>query len=158
MGIMAEDVQSTEQTHSKEDRMSIMSDAIDSLWQQGEITSIPTFSKHRIFRDFPGLPANTQLAWFKIPGKLFGIALGLCKDDGKHFRQLAIADKDGRVYTGDKVTPVEAIERIPQLSFIEQGSFNLYNKTRFYGLSKYKHHITLQNNYKAYLKIYEKRK
>ena len=133
MGIMAEDVQSTEQTHSKEDRMSIMSDAIDSLWQQGEITSIPTFSKHRIFRDFPGLPANTQLAWFKIPGKLFGIALGLCKDDGKHFRQLAIADKDGRVYTGDKVTPVEAIERIPQLSFIEQGSFNLYNKTRFYG-------------------------
>ncbi|RIY28121.1 hypothetical protein CJI52_00810, partial [Bifidobacteriaceae bacterium WP022] len=62
------------------------------------------------------------------PGKLFGIALGLCKDDGKHFRQLAIADKDGRVYTGDKVTPVEAIERIPQLSFIEQGSFNLYNK------------------------------
>ena len=88
---MAEDVQSTEQTHSKEDRMSIMSDAIDSLWQQGEITSIPTFSKHRIFRDFPGLPPNTQLAWFKIPGKLFGIALGLCKDDGKHFRQLAIA-------------------------------------------------------------------
>ena len=133
MGIMANDMQSTEHTHSKEDRMSIMSDAIDSLWEQGEVTSIPAFTKHHIFRDFPGLPSNTQLAWFKVPGKRFGISLGLCKEDGKYFRQLAIADEDGRIYTGDKVTPEEAVERLPQLSLIEQGSFDLRNTDRFYG-------------------------
>ena len=133
MGNMADDVQSTKQTPSKEDCTSILADAIDSLWEQGNVTSIPAFVKHHIFYDFPGLPAHTQLAWFKIPGKLYGIALGLCKENGKYFRQLAIADEDGRVYTGDKVTPAETIERLPQLSLIEQGSCDLRHKTRFYG-------------------------
>ncbi len=133
MGIMADDVQSTEQAASKEDCRSIMLDAIESLWANGEVTSIPAFAKHKIFNNFPKLPSNTQLAWFKIPGKKFAISLGLCKEDGKYFRQLAIADEDGRVYTGDKVTPEEAIERLPQLSLIEQGSFDLCNSARFYG-------------------------
>lgn len=165
---MTDDVQSNEQTSSEKDRTSIMIDAINSLWEQGKITAIPAFTQHHIFHDFPGLPANTQLAWFSIPGKQFGVAIGLCKDDGKYFRQLAIADEDGRVYTGDTVTPAEAIERLPQLSLIEQGSFDLRNKTRFYGsntkssshsvahlyrsilqnlrITKYKQHLQVVNN------------
>lgn len=133
MGIMTDDVQSTEYASSAEDSASIVVDAISSLWEQGEVTSIPKFSKHHIFNDFPGLPLHTQLAWFKIPGKKFGIALGLCKEGGRYFRQLAIADEVGRIYTGDKITPAEAAERLPQLSFIEQGSFDLHNNVRFYG-------------------------
>lgn len=145
MEIMADDVQSNEQTPSGDDRTSTMKSIIDSLWAQGEVTYIPKFAKHNIYNDFPGLPENIKLAWYKVPGKQFGIALGLCKDDGKHFRQLAIADADGRVYTGDKVTSEDTLDRLPQLSFIEQGSFTLNSKSkeRFYGSLK----IPASNNF-----------
>ncbi|WP_375169498.1 tetratricopeptide repeat protein [Gardnerella vaginalis] len=133
---MADDVQSTNQTTSNEDSMSTMVDAINSLWLEGKVTSIPNFAKHNIFSDFPNLPSNTQVGWFRIPGKSFCISIGLVKNDGKLFRQLAIADSEGRVYTGDKVTLEDTFERLPQLSFIEQSSFTLRNTTRFYGSLK----------------------
>ena len=119
-------------------RVQIVLHTIDALWQEGKSIKVKAFSKKHIFNNFPLIPCSTKLGWIKISGKKQGIAIGMFSRDCKRFRQLAVADLEGRVYGGNTITIEDAIESIPELSFIEQNSMTLIDSNRFYGFNNKK--------------------
>ena len=119
-------------------RMQIVLHTIDALWQDGKSIKVKAFSKKHIFNNFPLIPCSTKLGWIKLSGKKQGIAIGMFSRDCKRFRQLAVADLEGRVYEGNTITIEDAIESIPELSFIEQNSMTLIDANRFYGFNNKK--------------------
>lgn len=142
---MQDEVQSSKKIDSAEsneenrsdiadDSMQIVQETIKTLWENRESIPVRLFSKKHIFKDFPMMPKNVKLGWIKLSGKKHGIAIGLFNDDCKRFRQLAVADFEGRVYTGHDISIEDTIERIPELSFVEQNSMTLKDSLRFYGV------------------------
>ena len=142
---MQDEVQSSKKIDSAEsseknrsdiadDSMQIVQETIKTLWENRESIPVRIFSKKHIFKDFPMMPKNVKLGWIKLSGKKHGIAIGLFNDDCKRFRQLAVADFEGRVYTGHDISIEDTMERIPELSFVEQNSMTLKDSLRFYGV------------------------
>lgn len=112
---------------------------------------VPIFAKKHIFNDIKGLPDGIKYGWIRYcdikhsksengSKNIFSsknskpmISLGLFEDNNRKFRQLAIADYEGRVYLGNDMTVEDIYYRFTSLYLLKQQEIILEDKSRFYG-------------------------
>lgn len=129
------------------------------------LINVPRFAKKHILNDIKGLPEGIAYGWIHYDNKyaksdeseksIFNnkpskpmLSLGLFEDKNKKFRQLAIADYEGRVYVGNDISVEDTYSNFPSVSLIEQQEITLKNKSRFYGSNTPSSFNTLLENIK----------
>lgn len=129
------------------------------------LINVPRFAKKHILNDIKGLPEGIAYGWIHYDNKyeksdeseksIFNnkpskpmLSLGLFEDKNKKFRQLAIADYEGRVYVGNDISVEDTYNNFPSVSLIEQQEITLKDKSRFYGRNTPNSFNTLLENIK----------
>lgn len=144
MGIMTNNMQTTENSESQEDSMLQLQESLNSLWAEGNPIDISSRAKKYVIKDFPQTNINNQLGWVQLNKKKEYTSIGLFKEDGKKFLQLAVADSEGRIFLGSKLSYEDIQDMRPQLSFVEKNNSSLKDLHRFYGKQYKKTKITLK--------------
>lgn len=105
----------------------------ESIQAMLHVTKLSTCTRIHQLQDFPGFPTNIRACWIAYPHDAQVTAIGLLLSR-RRFVQLALADKTGRVYFGNTITPHDFSSHVPDISFIEASSYvRMKDDRRFYG-------------------------
>lgn len=69
MGIMTNNMQTTENSESQEDSMLQLQESLNSLWSEGNPIDISSRAKKYVIKDFPQTNINNQLGWVQLNKK-----------------------------------------------------------------------------------------